>query len=86
MEIKERVAWNLRRLRVAKGISQDELAMIAGLERAYVGHLERGGKNPTIVTLEKLATALECGETEFLQQPPEGAVAMEPLKGGRKAK
>ncbi|MFI3904735.1 helix-turn-helix domain-containing protein [Ochrobactrum sp. S1502_03] len=60
MEIQELLALNLRRIRVAKNISQDELALLAGVERAYVGHIERGKKNPTIQTLAKLAHALNC--------------------------
>lgn len=61
MEIQELLALNLRRIRVAKNISQDELALLAGVERAYVGHIERGKKNPTVQTLAKLAEALNCG-------------------------
>lgn len=60
MEIQELLALNLRRIRVSKNISQEELALLAGVERAYVGHIERGKKNPTILTIEKLAKALNC--------------------------
>ncbi|WP_319945985.1 helix-turn-helix transcriptional regulator [Mesorhizobium sp. AR07] len=59
MDVRQLVAWNLRRLRVANNISQDELALRAEVERAYVGHLERATKNPTIETLERLASALK---------------------------
>lgn len=65
MEIQELLALNLRRIRVSKGISQDELALRAGVERAYVGHIERGVKNPTVQTLSKLAAALECDIRDF---------------------
>lgn len=65
MEIQELLALNLRRIRVAKNISQDELALLAGVERAYVGHVERGSKNPTILTLDKLAKALNCEIKDF---------------------
>ncbi len=84
MELRSVVAWNIRRLRVAKAISQDDLALTAGIERAYVGYLERGKKNPTIDTLGKLAVALEVNVVEFFAEPPEGSQPVAPLKGGRK--
>lgn len=84
MEVRSLVAGNLRRLRVAKGISQDDLALAAELERAYVGHLERGKKNPTVVTLSKLAVALECSVSEFFAYIAPENENLPPLKGGRK--
>ncbi len=67
MEIHELLAHNLRRIRVSKGISQDELALRAGVERAYVGHIERAAKNPTVQTLSKLATGLGCDVRDFFE-------------------
>ncbi|WP_183775098.1 helix-turn-helix domain-containing protein, partial [Rhizobium sp. BK312] len=54
-----------RRIRVMRGISQDNLALEANVERSYVGYLERGSKNPTVTTLEKIAEALACDISEF---------------------
>ncbi|WP_192385779.1 helix-turn-helix domain-containing protein [Mesorhizobium silamurunense] len=84
MEVRSRVGWNLRRLRVAQGISQDDLGLAAGLERAYIGHLERGTKNPTILTLQKLATALGCDVSELLRLVPKGSEGLAPLRAGRR--
>jgi transcriptional regulator with XRE-family HTH domain len=84
MEVRSLVAINVRRLRVAKGISQDDLALIAGVERAYVGHIERATKNPTIVTLEKIAVALDRHVSELFEEPSEATTAIAPLKAGRK--
>ena len=84
MEVRSLVAWNLRRLRVAKNISQDELALSSGVERAYVGHLERGTKNPTIDTLAKLAAALDSEIIELFREVPENAGPLRLLKGGRR--
>lgn len=78
------VAWNIRRVRVAKGISQDDLALEAEIERSYVGHLERGKKNPTVETLEKIARALNCTVAEFFSEVPEDANQPAPLKAGRR--
>lgn len=84
MDVRQIVAWNLRRLRVAKGISQDELALQADVERAYVGHLERATKNPTVLTLEKLAKALGCEMQEIFKRPAAGSEMPKPLARGRK--
>ncbi|MBV7522472.1 helix-turn-helix domain-containing protein [Ensifer sp. ENS12] len=84
MDVRQLVALNLRRLRVARQISQDDLALAAGIERSYAGHLERGTKNPTIVTLEKLAQAMECEIGELFERVPEGTIGIKPLKSGRR--
>lgn len=84
MEIQELLALNLRRIRVAKNISQDELALLAGVERAYVGHIERGKKNPTILTLDKLAKALNCNVLNFFEVSSIKENSFENLLPGRK--
>ncbi|WP_169684184.1 helix-turn-helix transcriptional regulator [Rhizobium sp. 57MFTsu3.2] len=84
MDARQRVAMNLRRLRVSKGISQDDLALTADIERSYAGHLERGSKNPTVVTLEKIATALSCDISELFAPVPDDTKPIEPLRSGRR--
>lgn len=84
MEIRSIIGWNVRALRVAKELSQDQLALEAGIERAYVGYLERGDKNPTATTLAKLANALGCQIADLVKEPKKGASLPRPLKGGRK--
>jgi transcriptional regulator with XRE-family HTH domain len=42
------VAWNLRRIRVKRGLSQERLAFDSGVDRSYVGGLERREENPTV--------------------------------------
>lgn len=55
MDVRQRLAANLRRLRNEKGWSQEEFADRAGIHRTYVSDLERGARNPTIEVVERLA-------------------------------
>lgn len=55
----KRFGITVRQLRVSHGWTQDELAWRSGLDRSYVGEIERGGAVASIVTVEKLAAALE---------------------------
>ncbi len=52
------VGQNVRRLRIAAGLSQAELSERMGVDRAYVSGLELGQRNPTVVTLWHMAKAL----------------------------
>jgi transcriptional regulator with XRE-family HTH domain len=80
------VARNLRRLRVARGLSQENLAADAGIDRTYVSRLERGLENPTVAVLEQLANALGAKIVEFFVVPAPGEPLPEPLRGGRRPK
>ncbi|MGE0678901.1 helix-turn-helix domain-containing protein [Pseudolabrys sp.] len=68
MRLREVVARNLRRLRQAKGLSQEELADRADINRNYVGMLEREQHAATIDMLEKLAEVLETDPVEFFRR------------------
>ena len=68
MEIREVLALNLRRFRQAKGLSQEELADRADINRNYVGMLEREQHAATIDMLEKLADVLETDPVEFFRR------------------
>jgi len=78
------VAWNLRRIRVEKGLSQEKLAFDTGIDRAYVGGLERKVENPTVDLLDKLAERLGVPLGEFFIEPPLGAKPPRPLRAGRR--
>ena len=67
MNLRERVARNLRRLRQEKSVSQEELAHLAQVNRNYVGMLEREEYAVSIDMLEKLALALDIDPIEFLR-------------------
>jgi transcriptional regulator with XRE-family HTH domain len=84
MEARALVARNLRRLRVIKGVSQENLAVDAGIDRTYVSRLERGLENPTVVVLERLAEALNAPIVEFFAVPRPDEALPKALPGGRK--
>ena len=58
MDVRERLGQNLRRLRLAKGWSQEAYADEAGIHRTNVSDIERGARNPTVAIVEKLAVPL----------------------------
>jgi transcriptional regulator with XRE-family HTH domain len=80
------VAWNLRRLRVKRGLSQEALAADADVDRSYVGRLERAQENPTIGILERIAATLNAELAEFFRTPAKNERPPQPLAGGRRRK
>jgi len=86
MDGRSLVAWNLRRLRVARGLSQERLALDAAVDRAYLSGLERAQENPTVDVLDRLAAQLGAALAELFVEPAAGDVPPEPLKAGRRAK
>ena len=60
MDVRQRLAVNMKRLRKERGWSQEALADEAGLDRTYISGIERVVKNPTITVAERLAVALKC--------------------------
>jgi transcriptional regulator with XRE-family HTH domain len=80
------VAWNLRRLRVKRGLSQERLAYDAEVDRSYVGGVERRSENPTVDVLDRLAATLEVPLSELFKKPRHGTSPPKPLRSGRKAR
>jgi transcriptional regulator with XRE-family HTH domain len=54
----ELIGNNIRIFRQKSGLSQEQLALQSGMNTSYIGQIERGEKNPTVRTLEKIATTL----------------------------
>ncbi len=79
------VAWNLRRIRVKRGFSQERLAFDSGVDRSYVGGLERQEQNPTVDLLDRLAKTLSVPISDFFVQPARGTLPPKPLRSGRRS-
>ena len=67
--ISANLADNLRQLREARGLTQQQMAKLSGLPRPTWGNLESGGANPTIAVLVRVASALQVSVEELLSPP-----------------
>ena len=54
-----KIGNNIRKIRLSKGLSQEALALTSGIDRSYLGGIERGEHNVAVINLEKIAIALE---------------------------
>jgi len=79
------VGSNIRRIRVAQGVSQERLAYDAGVDRSYLGGMERGEENPTVDVLDRVASTLAVPLHELFVEDSSG-IAPSTLPPGRKPK
>ncbi len=86
MDGRARVAWNLRRIRVERGFSQESLAVDADVDRTYVSGIERQEFNPTIDLLDRLAAALSIDLSDLVAPLAPDASEPMPLRSGRRPK
>ena len=68
-DVRRLVGANVRRLRIAAGLSQAALSERMGVDRAYVSGLEKGERNPTVVTLWHIAKALGVKVRALFEEP-----------------
>jgi transcriptional regulator with XRE-family HTH domain len=68
-DLRETFARNLRRLRNAKGMSQDELALESEISRSYLSQIESGSFYVSIKIIGNLADVLNAEPEEFLKRP-----------------
>ncbi|MCA0278909.1 MAG: helix-turn-helix domain-containing protein [Proteobacteria bacterium] len=66
MDMRKLVGDNFARLRREKGLTQEEVAVRSGFSQQYLSGLERGKRNPTIITLLELAQAIEVTHLDLL--------------------
>jgi transcriptional regulator with XRE-family HTH domain len=66
--VKKRFGAQMRRLRKARKMSQEDVAYAAGLDRSYLGAIERGEKNLSLVNIHRIANALQVETGELFRQ------------------
>jgi transcriptional regulator with XRE-family HTH domain len=69
MDLRDVFATNVRRLRHAKGLSQDDLAYEAKMSRSYLSQLEKGAFYASLKIVSKLAAVLDVDPAELLKSP-----------------
>ncbi|MES0087801.1 helix-turn-helix domain-containing protein [Mesorhizobium sp. M0026] len=61
------VGRNVQRIRLRKRLTQEQLAEISGFSQQYISGLEKGRRNPTIITIYELALALGVSHTDLVR-------------------
>jgi transcriptional regulator with XRE-family HTH domain len=72
MDMRKLVGRNFGRLRRAKGLTQEEIEARSGFSQQYLSGLERGRRNPTVVTLYELARALGVSHVDLVNPDDKG--------------
>ena len=67
MDMRKLVGHHVKRIRRAKGLTQEQFADISGFSQQYISSLESGYRNPTVVTLYELATALGVSHLDLIR-------------------
>ena len=67
MDMRKLVGRNVKRVRQEKGLTQEQLAELSGFSPQYISGLEHGQRNPTVVSLYELATALGVSHMELVR-------------------
>jgi transcriptional regulator with XRE-family HTH domain len=66
-DLKEAISSNIKKCRKAKGISQEKLALISGIDRSYMSEIERCLANPSIEALPRISNALEVSPEDLIK-------------------
>ncbi|SIN67696.1 transcriptional regulator, XRE family [Parasphingorhabdus marina DSM 22363] len=66
MDMRKLVGDNVCRIRKERGLTQEKLSELSGLSQQYISDLERGKRNPTIVTIYEIAMALEVEHLDLV--------------------
>ena len=67
MDMRVLVGQNVRKFRQKKGLTQEQFSELSGFTQQYISDLERGRRNPTVVTLYELASALGVSHMELVR-------------------
>ena len=82
MDMRKLVGRNFEKLRRAKGFTQEGFAEVSGFTQQYISGLERGRRNPTVVTLFELASALGVTPVDLIM--PDDASSGERAKPNKR--
>ncbi|MBZ9740629.1 MULTISPECIES: helix-turn-helix domain-containing protein [unclassified Mesorhizobium] len=85
MDLRVVVGLNVQRIRREQTLSQEELSFRSGFTRSYLSGLEAGRRNPTILSLAKIASALGASVDDLIRQPTKGTAARSKVAPGRVA-
>jgi len=66
MDLTEHFGQEVRRTRLSLNISQEQLAVISGVNRSHMGQIERGLKSASLQTVERIANALHCSPSQLV--------------------
>ncbi|MDX8501830.1 helix-turn-helix transcriptional regulator [Mesorhizobium sp. VK4C] len=67
MDMRQLIGRNVIRIRLKKGLTQEQLAEVSGFSQQYISGLEKGRRNPTIVTIYELALALGVSHMDLVR-------------------
>ena len=68
MDVRLQVGLNFRRLRKERGLTQERVAELTGVSQQYISDLERGERNPTVLTLHELTGPLSAKPKDLLEE------------------
>ncbi|GGE32377.1 putative HTH-type transcriptional regulator y4dJ [Agaricicola taiwanensis] len=69
MDMRKLVGDNFARIRQARGLTQEQVAELSGYSQQYISDLERGKRNPTVITLFELAAVLSVSHVDLVKEP-----------------
>jgi transcriptional regulator with XRE-family HTH domain len=67
MDMRKLVGQNVRRIRLKKGLTQEQFSDVSGFSQQYISSLEHGRRNPTVITLYELAVALGVSHLDLIR-------------------
>ncbi|MGJ4960363.1 helix-turn-helix domain-containing protein [Bradyrhizobium sp. HKCCYLRH2015] len=77
MDMRRLVGRNVLRIRKSKEMTQEKLAEVSGFSQQYISGLEKGQRNPTVVTIYELSVALDVDYLELLKPDARSKIARE---------
>jgi transcriptional regulator with XRE-family HTH domain len=82
MDMRALVGRNVRRLRKRRGLTQEQFAELSGFSQQYISSLEKGTRNPTVITLYELSIALGVSHMDLVRPGKDRHSAGRPRQRG----